>query len=84
MKLSNDANAFSMGDLVNDNRESTQQNAFEIARKEYEEKQALLAQEKLNNDESYKKIKTYTMIGGGALGLIAIYLFLRAKNTKTA
>ena len=75
----NDYRAFGMGDLVPESQIKTA-SAFEKARAEYELKQIREATERAQREEEYNKIKTYSVIGGSVLAVVALVLFLRSKS----
>ena len=73
----NDYRAF--GDLVPESLVKTP-SAFEKAQAEYEAKLRAEALAKAQREEEYNKIKTYSVIGGSVLAVIALVLFLRSKS----
>lgn len=75
----NDHRAFGMGDLVRSPETVPTLSPFEKAQAEYEAKKKAEALAKVQRDEEYQKIKTYSIIGASVLSLVAVVLFLRKK-----
>lgn len=75
----NNFKAFTMGDLVRAPETQQTVSPFEKAQAEYEAKKKAEALAKVQRDEEYQKIKTYSIIGASVLSLVAVVLFLRKK-----